>query len=204
MKPTTKDKWNQAFKNDRKFHVINEEYLLKLLDFTKQKRGGKSIENALDLGCGTGDLLVKLAKSGISATGVDFSDIALGVAKNKIVESEFSEKIKLIEFDLNELDKFDKAERYDIIFSNISYSFINNKDEFLKNAKKLLDNNGVFVLITPILIDEEEYSERLKNISVEKSDVEELLKKEFGSFIIFNKRDFLKEGGSEITYICKK
>jgi len=198
-----KENWNKIFKNGRVFYLIKEEFLLELLDFVKKERKGKDIKNALDLGCGIGDLVIKLAKNGIKTAGVDFSDVALSIAKKEAERQGASNLVEFIELDLNELNKFNKEEKYDIIFNKLTYAFIAKRSEFLKNVNELLSEDGIFILMTPVLIEGKEYNDKLKNISVKKEEVENALKKEFGDFKIYNERSF-DDNGFEITYICNK
>ena len=53
-------------------------YLKKYIDY-----GSLSGKKGLDIGCGVGNDLVKIAKSGAAVTGVDISDLAVEMSKKK-------------------------------------------------------------------------------------------------------------------------
>ena len=60
-----------------------------------QRTGGPLLE----LGCGTGRLLIPLAQSGYTVTGVDFSAEMLQIARDKAAATQVAERITLVEGD---------------------------------------------------------------------------------------------------------
>lgn len=73
----------------------------------------------LELACGTGRLLVPIAREGVQITGLDISPQMLAVARRKIAEQppEVRERIELIEGDMR---NFSLGKRFKLIF--IAYS----------------------------------------------------------------------------------
>jgi SAM-dependent methyltransferase len=123
---------------------------------------------ALDIGCGTGELLRQLASRGFDVTGVDLSDVAIKKAQahtGTYIVGDFMD-VSL-------------PAKYDVIFINKVLAFANDKQAFLDKAKSLLSKNGKIVIITSILRSEYEdnYSPRLKSISVDIKQLESLLSK---------------------------
>ena len=57
----------------------------------------------LELGCGTGRLLLPLAATGLPVTGVDISPALLGRARDKLATIANGEQVQLVEGDLREL-----------------------------------------------------------------------------------------------------
>jgi SAM-dependent methyltransferase len=55
---------------------------------------------AIDLGCGTGANIRYLARHGFEATGVDFSRVALGIARKRAAADGTAASIRLVEGDL--------------------------------------------------------------------------------------------------------
>lgn len=55
---------------------------------------------AVDLGCGTGANVVFLAEQGFEATGVDFSRVAIGKARERAAEAGVVDRCRFIEADL--------------------------------------------------------------------------------------------------------
>jgi demethylmenaquinone methyltransferase/2-methoxy-6-polyprenyl-1,4-benzoquinol methylase len=76
----------------------------------------------LDIGCGTGSLVIDAAKSGAIATGLDISKGLLAVAQNRIDSSELPKKITLLHAGVAELDRLFKENRFDLIVSTLVFS----------------------------------------------------------------------------------
>jgi SAM-dependent methyltransferase len=55
---------------------------------------------AIDLGCGTGANVVELAARGFDATGVDFSPVALGKARERAAATGVEDRCRFLEVDL--------------------------------------------------------------------------------------------------------
>lgn len=67
---------------------------------------GKTGESVLELGCGTGRILIPLARAGYSITGIDSSEKMLDVCRRKLEDesSDTREKITLIQGDMRDFD----------------------------------------------------------------------------------------------------
>jgi len=149
--------WNQSYNNNAKFTPVSEIVLDKL------KLRGKQ---ALDIGCGTGDLLRQLAARGFDITGVDLSSVAIEKAKEQpgtFIAGDFMDA--------------DLSGSYDVIFINKVLAFVDDKKAFLNKARSLLSPEGKIVIITPVLHEEykSKYSQRLKNISIGIAELKKLL-----------------------------
>ena len=78
----------------------------------------KTGELILELGCGTGRVLIPIAKAGYNVFGIDLSDNMLAEAKRKITEQKLGKKITLIRGNMANFSFFN------IEFSKyIEYSF---------------------------------------------------------------------------------
>ncbi len=194
----TKEFWDNVFKEKKGFSPMNLILLNRVLDFVKSYKIPKM---ALDVGCGSGDLVLKLSKLGLDTTGIDFSDVALEKTKSLIEDNKI--QAKLIKIDLNN-SKFSisLAERFDIIFCKLVYAFISDKEMFFENIKNLLSENGSFILITPVLYKGIEYDKRLKGISVDYEETLFLLKKHFKSTKVFTE-NFFEEKGVGVVFIMR-
>ena len=58
----------------------------------------------LELGCGTGRLVVPLARGGLDVTGVDVSPAMLERARQKVAAANLGERVTLLEQDIRDLD----------------------------------------------------------------------------------------------------
>ncbi|MEK9201665.1 MAG: class I SAM-dependent methyltransferase [Patescibacteria group bacterium] len=193
--------WDDAFAGGKKFTVINEIFLDTLLEDLLLIRKGKKIKNALDIGCGAGDFAIKIAKKNIRVTGIDFSKVAIQMAKDFAKINKVSQKTDFIEFNIEDLAELPLKKMYDLITCKLVVAFIKNKKVFLAEVYNRLNPDGVFILMTPIIV--EGASNHLKAISVSREEIEKLLKNQFKSFIMYHTRYF-EDRGVELTYILKK
>lgn len=190
--------WDDVYKNGRDFKVLNLVFLDELLK--RIASGGTAIKSALDIGCGKGDVVIKLAKKGIRSTGIDVSDVAIAVAKEAAAASGVSDKASFVAGDAESGGI--PNEKYDAVFSKLTIAFIGDKKKPLDIVKEHLAPAGVFVLITPVLFDGYDYSDRLKAISVPYGELKTMLGDVFGLVEEFN-REYFDENGCEITFIAR-
>jgi ubiquinone/menaquinone biosynthesis C-methylase UbiE len=71
----------------------------------------------LELGCGTGRLLLPLAAAGYEVTGVDLSSAMLEIARRKAQDQGLEGRVSLVQQDMRELDLED---RYNMAFAAIN------------------------------------------------------------------------------------
>ncbi len=62
------------------------------------------VDSILEVGCGTGRLLLPLAQAGHTLTGLDLSDVALSAAQAKIEGAGLAEQVKLHQADMRHFD----------------------------------------------------------------------------------------------------
>ena len=193
-----KDFWNNIFSQDKDYVKISPNFLDEILNHINLKESSK----ILDIGCGTGDLVIKLAKKGFQTTGLDISDIALSKAKNKALEEKVENLTSFIEFNAESSDyKTITNSPFDLITCKLAFAFLKDKILFLQNIKSILAKDGYFVLITPVLYPNIEYSEHLKKISADKQETLNLLNRNFSRVEIF-KETPIKDDGTEIVFIA--
>ncbi|MDP3764058.1 MAG: class I SAM-dependent methyltransferase [bacterium] len=193
-----KDFWNNIFSQDKNYVKVSPLFLDELFKHINIKPNYK----ALDIGCGTGDLVIKLAKKGFQSIGLDVSDAALSKAKNNAEKEGVKNLTKFIEFDIDSSNyKNIPDSPFNLIACKLVFAFIKDKFSFLKNIKNILTKDGHFVLITPVLYPNVEYSEHLKKISVDKERTLELLNEVFSKVEIF-KETPIKGNGTEIIFIA--
>ena len=123
------NKWDAIFTEGKTFSPLNEVFLSCLLEVIEERRGAP-VKTVIDLGCGTGDALIRFARRGLAVVGVDFSEVALGKARQAL-EKEGVADIDLRRIDLDDLRIQEKA---DIVFCKLTYAFVEDKERFLKNV----------------------------------------------------------------------
>lgn len=192
------NKWDKIFSEGVDFSELNEIFIDRILEKAEQYLGKKT-EDIIDLGCGTGDAVVKFAKKGIRVTGIDFSRVALEKARVRIVENKI-ENVELRLLDLNEISALQI--QADVIFCKLVYAFVDGKEKFLEEAKRLMKKKGVFILVTPVLYKNVSYTPKDKpGIAVDFEKTEKLLRKKFTRVEIVN-HDYFGERGDSVTFIA--
>ena len=111
-----------------------------LLEFIKTHPTGK----AIDLGCGTGTNVIRLAQAGWQVTGVDFASRAIKIAKQKLKKENI--KASLHVGDVTKLDNI--SDQFDLaldIGCFHSLSQISMRD-YLNQLDRILAPNGFWLL----------------------------------------------------------
>ena len=105
-------------------------------------RYGLKPKLGLDLGCGTGNMTVELAKRGIEMTGIDLSEDMLMVAREK------SEGLDILYLNQN-MSEFELYGTVDFVVSSLDcINYITDKRELLRVFKLVnnyLDPGGIFI-----------------------------------------------------------
>jgi len=110
--------------------------------------------NVLELGCGTGRLLIEFAKEGCFITGIDNSEDMINICREK--SKKLSKKIQSnIEVINSDMGSYKLEKKYDLIIVVINtfqhIITINDKIMVLKTAKKHLNDNGYIIIDTQYL-----------------------------------------------------
>jgi CBS domain-containing protein/ubiquinone/menaquinone biosynthesis C-methylase UbiE len=125
---------------DRLKHEIPD--LLKVFSESK-------VKTVLDVGCGTGDHVIDLAKQGFDALGIDRSSAMISEAnkRKKGMSKESKEKGKFIEGDVEKLrSKYKKGSFDAVLFMGNTISHNPHKyKEVVKDASDLLTDKGIMV-----------------------------------------------------------
>lgn len=101
----------------------------------------------LELGCGTGRLLVPLAQAGFEITGVDMSPKMLEVARQKVEDAGLADRVTLVEANMRELDLPGRF-RLAFIAINSFMHLTTLEDQFqaLKAWHRLLAPGGLLII----------------------------------------------------------
>ena len=96
----------------------------------------------LDIGCGTGNLSLELARLGARVTGVDISELMLAIARQKALREKLD--VKFYKADVHDLP-FDD-ETFDAVVSLSALEFVSDLSEALKEAYRVLKHGGRLVI----------------------------------------------------------
>ena len=127
------------------------ENTLRLLGDIKGKR-------VIDLGCGSGQNAVALAKIGVDVTAVDFSNAQIKECKSLAEKHKL--KINGVTSDLENLSKV-KSSSFDLAISACAIAYVKNINKAFKEAYRILKPGGRFILsdMNPLqyIIDENDH-----------------------------------------------
>ncbi len=98
--------------------------------------------NALDLGCGTGTNVITLANSGWRATGVDFSRMAIYLARRRIEKAELSAQV--LSADVTRPLPFQNG--FDLVLDLGCFHILPEKQGYLRNLEMLLNGGGHWLM----------------------------------------------------------
>tara|TARA_B100000686_G_C16791822_1_gene979233 strand:- start:2127 stop:2849 length:723 start_codon:yes stop_codon:yes gene_type:complete len=120
------------------FNFIRIEYIKKFL----KKNSLNSIDKIkiLDVGCGGGILCEPLARLGAKIIGIDVNEKAIKSAKNHSFQSNLK-----IKYHCTDISKFNCKEKFDLITCMEVLEHVNDVELVVKNIKRLLKKNGIFI-----------------------------------------------------------
>ena len=101
--------------------------------------GDYSGKTILDLGCGIGVFSKDLSNKAQKVVGIDISEKCIEYAKSK----NNSDNIDYYTMDINNLNLI--KEKFDIVFSDMVFNYIEDYDKLLLNINELLNDNGIVV-----------------------------------------------------------
>lgn len=106
----------------------------------------------LDIGCGTGSLLIDAAMAGVDATGVDISEGMLAVAQKRIADIGLKDRITIHNAGVVEIDSLFAENSFDLIVSTLVFSelYAEERALALHQIKKLLKPDGTFVIAVEV------------------------------------------------------
>lgn len=112
-----------------------------LLDFA----GVGENSRVIDIGCGNGSLVLECAKRGANVVGVDFSEAALGLAREKTFPT-FQKNVNFICTDLKSMNQPEKS--FDAVFVTnvVEYLQAWELEILFHTIKKMLKDGGKFVI----------------------------------------------------------
>ncbi len=136
-----KEKWDDFFAKGGRFRPVSNEELQIYLTALDVQPGCKKTCCALDIGCGDGQLVKKLASKGIRSDGIDWSIEAISLARSTPVTG--------AEFWVCSAEDMPKTAKYDLVICRLVYAFVKNKDAFLQDVAELLKPAGKLIIVTP-------------------------------------------------------
>jgi ubiquinone/menaquinone biosynthesis C-methylase UbiE len=106
----------------------------------KIKKGMK----VLDIGCGTGNFSLKLAKKGCKVTGIDLSDKMLHLAREKTEK----ENLYINYCRMNVYDLQFPAQHFDAVFSMATFEFVKDVEKAMIEIFRVCKDKGQIIIGT--------------------------------------------------------
>jgi S-adenosylmethionine-dependent methyltransferase len=100
---------------------------------------------ALDVGCGTGTMAIRLARLGIHVTLLDSSQEMLDLAKRAAAESEVSERIVLQHGDASQLTKVFHPASFDVVLCHNILEYVDDPVVVLHGAARLMRGSSAIL-----------------------------------------------------------
>jgi ubiquinone biosynthesis O-methyltransferase len=98
----------------------------------------------LDIGCGTGNFSIKLAKAGCKVIGIDISEEMLSIAKEKAKQKGLD--IEFYNMDIYKLNF--ENEYFDAVFSMAAFEFIKEPEKALNEIFRVVKKGGEILIGT--------------------------------------------------------
>ena len=100
--------------------------------------------DAIDLGCGTGNEAIFLAKKGFNVTGVDISQAAIKEAEKKSKDARLN-----VKFIVSDIAKLKLKKKVDFAFDRACFHFIDpvDRSKYIQLVAKCLNPGAIFLLI---------------------------------------------------------
>lgn len=185
------ESWDKVFLGGKTYWQLAESDLDRILTLFPDA------SMVLDMACGSGELAFQLAKRGLQVDASDFSTAAIEIANAEKAKS----KISNICFFVSDIEHDVLEKQYGVIFLKLAFAFIQDKKAFLERIKENFTQG--LVIITPVIDSYENCTEKMRNISVLSSEMNNLLKGCFGSYKILSEH-VLSDGSKVQVFVCKK
>lgn len=102
---------------------------------------------ALDLGCGTGAIAVRLARLGIHVTLLDSSPTMLDIAKRAAQEAGVTEKVALQHGDATQLANLFSTRSFDVILCHNILEYCDDPEAVLRSAARALRDSSAILSV---------------------------------------------------------
>jgi ubiquinone/menaquinone biosynthesis C-methylase UbiE len=137
--------WDQIYLGNDRFHEQPHPHLQKFLTLLKHRSAYKVI----DLGCGSGNEIVELAKAGMNVLGLDFSPAAVDLAQKRLQEKGLRGRAAIA--DLHEEIKAIKEAEFDacLAINSLQYKSVAEFKSTLKEIRRILKTKGLLFLVVP-------------------------------------------------------
>ncbi len=129
-----------------RLYALTSRWRRRFIQFVAADIRSRNPRSVLDIGCGTGDILIQLRRLGIELYGIDPSSFMLELAEKKIRDSDPNHQLSAVHLSRGNNRHIPFDRKFDIIFSSLSFHHWNNRDECIPDILARLSPNGEFVI----------------------------------------------------------
>lgn len=135
--------WTNFYDKHGRFYLQPHPALNKFINIAK-KRG---VRNVLDLGCGSGRHLVKLASEGFNVSGLDFSPSAAQLAEKWLHEKGLEGDVVVGNFDDKSKDFKNNSFEAVIAVNSLEYANQPELENNLEQIRRMLKPQGIAMIV---------------------------------------------------------
>ncbi|MBE0447612.1 MAG: methyltransferase domain-containing protein [Actinobacteria bacterium] len=148
--------WNQyAYSYDRlgKYYRPYQKLVQKVCNYIDEYAQGQPLK-ILDIGCGTGNYTIELARRGHQVIGIDSSPTMISIAERKNFNQTSKYPPKILPYDLNQSLPF-RSESFDAIISVHVLYILPDHERFLVELRRIARKPSIVVVVnssTPLTL----------------------------------------------------
>jgi cyclopropane fatty-acyl-phospholipid synthase-like methyltransferase len=120
------------------------ESLLRMNEIMMEAASIRSTDKVLDAGCGVGGGSIFLAKQGCNVVGISLSEKQVDYATSNGEKNNLNGRLSFLQMDYCHTDFSDQS--FDIVWGCESICYAGNKEQFIKEAYRLLKSGGRLVV----------------------------------------------------------
>ncbi|MBD3280664.1 methyltransferase domain-containing protein [Candidatus Dojkabacteria bacterium] len=186
-------KWNKFFDSHGRFYMLPHEDITKFINLCKKHK----LSKILDLGCGSGRHVVKLAEEGFDVFGIDKSPSAAALAEKWLHQKNLEAEVFVADFDDKQKDFEDESFDAVIAVNTLEYGESGEFNSNLMQIYRLLKKDGLIFIVyrteqsqlkhpdVPVqFMDEEKFRKTVKR----HFKIAELYKDQAYNFVVFAKK----------------
>jgi len=129
-----------------RLYALTSRWRSRFIQFVAGDIRSRNPGSVLDIGCGTGDILIQLRRLGIELYGIDPSSFMLELAEKKIRDSDPNHEISPVFLSRGNNRHIPFDREFDIIFSSLSFHHWKDRDESIPDILARLSGHGEFVI----------------------------------------------------------
>jgi len=129
-----------------RLYALTSHWRRRFIRFVADDIRSRNPRSVLDIGCGTGDILIQLRRLGIELYGIDPSPFMLELAEKKIRDSGPNHELSPVFLSRGNNRYIPFEREFDIIFSSLSFHHWKGRDESVPDILARLSGHGEFVI----------------------------------------------------------